>query len=42
MDLEAMQNLGLNEGSIITLNQSDMFEKDGMRVKMIPAHEYMQ
>ena len=40
--LEAMQNLGLNEGSIITLNQSDMFEKDGMRVKMIPAHEYMQ
>ena len=40
--LEAMQNLGLNEGSIITLNQSDMFEKDGMTVKMIPAHEYMQ
>lgn len=40
--LEAMQNLGLKEGSIITLNQSDIFEKDGMTVKMIPAHEYMQ
>jgi hypothetical protein len=40
--LEAMQNLGLKEGCIITLNQSDMFEKNGMTVKMIPAHEYMQ
>ena len=40
--LEAMKNLGLKEGCIITLNQSDIFEKDGMTVKMIPAHEYIQ
>jgi predicted AAA+ superfamily ATPase len=40
--LEAMQNLGLKEGSIITLNQSDIFEKDGMTIKMIPAHEYFK
>src|SRR5574344_166716 len=40
--LEAMQNLGLKEGSIITLNQSDIFEKDGMTVKMIPAHEFLK
>lgn len=40
--LEAMQNLGLKEGSIITLNQSDIFEKDGMTIKMVPAHEYFK
>jgi len=40
--LEAMQNLGLKEGSIITLNQSDLFEKDGMAIKMIPAHEFLK
>ena len=40
--LEAMQNLGLKEGSIITLNQSDIFEKDGMTIKMIPVHEYFK
>ena len=35
--LEAMQNLGIKEGSIITLNQSDIFEKDGVVIKMIPV-----
>lgn len=40
--LEAMQNLGLKEGSIITLNQNDLFEKDGMAIKMIPAHEFLK
>lgn len=39
--LEAMQNLGLTEGSIITLNQSDTFEKDGKTIKMIPAHQFL-
>ena len=38
--LEAMQNLDLKEGSIITLNQSDTFEKDDMVIKMIPASEF--
>jgi hypothetical protein len=39
---EAMQHLSLKEGSIITLNQSDLVEKDGMTIKMIPAYEYMK
>lgn len=40
--LDAMKNLGLEEGTIITLNQSDRFEKDNMVVNMIPAHEYLE
>lgn len=35
--LEAIQNLGLKQGTIVTLNQSDTFEKDGIIIKMIPA-----
>ncbi|MDP3437372.1 MAG: ATP-binding protein [Bacteroidales bacterium] len=40
--LSAMQNLGIKEGSIITLNQSDTFEKDGMTIRIIPAHIFFQ
>lgn len=40
--LAAMQNLGLKEGYIVTLNQSDIFEKDGMIIKMIPASEFLE
>ncbi|GAB6010434.1 ATP-binding protein [Dysgonomonas reticulitermitis] len=39
--LEAMQNLGLKKGIIVTLNQSDRFEKDDMVINMIPIHEYL-
>ncbi len=39
--LEAMQNLGLKEGSIITLTQSDRFEREGLVIKMIPAHVFL-
>lgn len=39
---EAMQNLGLNEGSIVTLNQSDLFEKEGRVIRMIPAHQFLK
>lgn len=39
--LEAMQNLGLKEGCIVTLNQNDQFEKDDMVIKMIPAYQYL-
>lgn len=39
--LEAMQNLGLTEGSIVTLNQSDTFEKEGKIIKMIPVHLFV-
>ena len=35
--LEAIQNLGLKQGTIVTLNQSDTFEKDGIIIRMIPA-----
>jgi predicted AAA+ superfamily ATPase len=40
--LVAMQNLGIKDGSIVTLNQSDTFEKDGMTISMIPAHVFLQ
>jgi predicted AAA+ superfamily ATPase len=40
--LAAMRNLGIKEGSIVTLNQSDTFEKDGMTVRIIPAHRFLQ
>lgn len=39
--LTAMQHLGLKEGSIITLNQSDTFESDDKTIRMIPASEYL-
>lgn len=35
--LEAVQNLGLKQGTIVTLNQSDIFEKDGIIIRMMPA-----
>lgn len=35
--LEAIQNLGLKQGTIVTLNQSDTFEKDGIIIRMMPA-----
>jgi hypothetical protein len=38
--LEAIQNLNLNEGTIVTLNQCDSFEKVGKVVNIIPAEEY--
>ncbi|MFY1614364.1 ATP-binding protein [Macellibacteroides fermentans] len=38
--LGAMQNLGLKEGCIVTLNQSDLFEIDDMTIKMVPAYEF--
>jgi predicted AAA+ superfamily ATPase len=39
--LEAMQHLGLKEGSIVTLSQSDTFEKESRIIKMIPASEFL-
>lgn len=40
--LEAMQTVGIKEGTIVTLNQRDTFEKDGLIIRMIPADEYLQ
>jgi len=39
--LSAMENLDLNEGLIVTLNQTDSFEKNGRTIKMVPAHEFL-
>lgn len=39
---EAMHSLGLQEGVIVTLNQSDTFEKEGKVIRMIPAHEFLE
>lgn len=39
--LEAMRYLGLQEGTIVTLNQEDQFEQDGFVVRMIPVHVYL-
>ena len=40
--LGAMQNLGLKEGYIVTLNQSDLFEKEDMTLKMLPVHDFFE
>ena len=37
---EAMDALGLTEGTIVTMNQTDRFENAGKVVRIIPAHEY--
>lgn len=39
--LEAMHDLKISIGYIITMNQSDIIEKDGLMVKIIPAHEFL-
>jgi hypothetical protein len=39
--VEAMKFFQMNEGTIVTLNQKDVFEKDGYTVKLLPAHEFL-
>jgi len=39
--MEAMQSLNLTEGVIITFNQTDTFETEGLTVRMIPAYKYL-
>ncbi len=39
--VEAMKTFKLREGTIVTLNQKDHFEKDGFTIHLIPAHEYL-
>ena len=38
---EAMVELKLDEGKIITLDQEDSFEEDGKKIKAIPAWKYL-
>lgn len=40
--LEAMDNLGLSEGVIVTMNQRDRFEIDGKVIRMVPAYEFLE
>ncbi|MFI3314470.1 MAG: ATP-binding protein [Rikenellaceae bacterium] len=39
--VEAMCELNITKGYIITQNQSDQFDKDGLLVKMIPITEFL-
>jgi predicted AAA+ superfamily ATPase len=38
---EAMQNLGVKEGCIVTLNQRDTFKIGNGHIQMIPAYEFL-
>jgi predicted AAA+ superfamily ATPase len=38
---EAMKQLSLQEGTIVTLDQNDRFEKDGLVIKMVPVYEFI-
>lgn len=36
----ALHYFKVNHGFIVTLNQEDIFEKDGLTIEMIPAFKY--
>jgi uncharacterized protein len=38
---EAMKFFDKKEGTIVTFDQKDKFEKDGLTVNLIPAHEFL-
>lgn len=40
--LKAMQGLGLKEGTIVTLDQSDVFEIDNRIIKMVPVRDFLK
>jgi len=40
--VEAMKYFNINEGTIVTFNQKDIFEESGLKIKMIPATEFLQ
>ena len=40
--MAAMDFFDLAEGIIVTLNQTDEFNKKGRKVRLIPAYEYLQ
>ena len=39
--VEALEYFKLNEGLLITHAQRDHFEKDGKKITVLPAHEYL-
>ncbi|SDF01705.1 hypothetical protein SAMN04487996_108208 [Dyadobacter soli] len=38
---EAVAHFGLKEGMLVTFNQTDEFERDGMKALIVPAHQYL-
>lgn len=39
--LEAMKDLGIKHGSIVTINQKDCFKENDMTINMVPANEFL-
>lgn len=39
--IEAMKALNLSEGTIVTTSQTDSFEEDGRKIRMIPADRFL-
>lgn len=39
--MEAMQDLNIKTGYMITMNQGDVFEKNGMTIRMLQAHDFL-
>jgi uncharacterized protein len=38
---EAMAHFGLKQGTLVTFNQTDEFERDGMKALIVPDHQYL-
>jgi uncharacterized protein len=39
--IEAMDFFDVQQGTIVSYNQSEVFNKDGKTIKVLPAWEYM-
>lgn len=40
--IEAMKAFNLDHGTIVTMNQHDHFEQDGLLVDVVPSHEFIE
>jgi len=40
--IQAMKFFNKKNGMIVTLNKKDKFEKEGLTVTLLPAHEYLE
>lgn len=38
---EAIAHFGLKEGTLVAFNQTDEFERDGVKARVVPAHQYL-
>lgn len=39
---EALEATGLKTGKVVTIDQTDRFERKGMTAEVVPAHEYLE